>query len=57
MKNLLNSVTIALLMELSLTPRFIWIGYLDDGLCLRITVFNIVHVSLIYPLFFASNLL
>ena len=53
-KNLLNSFAISLLVEMSLSPHFIWIGYLIDGRCLRITVF---HVFLMSPLFSASNLL
>ena len=56
-KNLLNSFVISLLVEMSLSPHFIWIGYSIDGRCLQITVFSIAHVSLISPLFSASNLL
>ena len=57
MKNLLNSFAISLLAKMSLSPHFIWKGYLIDGRCLRITVFNIAHVPLMSPLFSASNLL
>ena len=56
-KNLLNSFAISLLVEMTLSPHFIRIGYLIDVRCLRITVFNIAHVSLMSPLFSATNLL
>ena len=56
-KNVFNSFAISLLVEISLSSHFIWIGYLIDGRCLRITVFNIAHVSLMSPLFSAGNLM
>ena len=54
-KNLLNRFAISLLVEMSLSPHFIWIGYMIDGHCLRITVFNIGQYIPIHILDFCQN--
>ena len=56
-KNLMNSFTISLLVDMSLSPHIIWVENLIVWRCLQMTVFNIAHVSLMYPLFSASSLL